>query len=937
MKKMFSRIISGLLCGTIISGCGIVQGAATVNAKPTRVPTDMGYTWHLEPTVEADNIYVSDYTTNDTGQFWFHNYVYIKKNGKYGFIDHDGNIVVEPVYDSCNALRYGMDYYRAVYDSKSGKTVTVSKGIDELDNVYDKTSWKYGIPDIDGLLSFGLLWSVKDNTVYGVMEDWQSCNIGSYSFIVQPATYSLEAYNSRRVETGVPMKDYPGIGDSELMSSNFGLADTERILVKPEYPYAYAQSVFLESWMYCAFSKDKEVWTVFDNKGNEIMAELEPFEDNYFYEIPWKPVSVLLYGEDEESFNRDFYCPAPFLPTEGVIAAKKNGECGYIDLSGNVLVRFGEFEDIRPVHNGLAWVKMNGKWGVIELLKKEGGNNQPETKDEPCDIHYPGGYVDDVSCTEEMFMQDSTEYHKDISTLAVALSMAAYDDGDSDHTGSNIINAYDKLGFDNKMMFGYSKCPDEYKPVIRIPLTALHIEYSGNTRLIPSEMLFLYSYGDIVDENVKNLYDSYLNGNPEIRNVFNMELISIEALPILDWFFGRNDRAFSIATKELDDTILVAFSFRGTSGFDDICTDLSFLSSNYPIKNTKGNTVVNLNIHTGFASFYQLAIIGWNQYVEEHGDYINGTGKQVKFLFTGHSLGAACANICGYAANRGAFGDFVTEKDIYTYTYATPNVVTDYSEDTLDYAHNIFNILNSDDAVPNIPIGYVKFGHCRPFKLEGKGYNSYPFISLHLRQPVRQMTESHEFKYYVEGVKNDDFLDSVKNWVHLSLWCPIDVEVYYKGELIGRVKDEAVDEENTLLPMFVDEDGGKSFVLPEDEDFEVRVTAYDSGSMNVRFQEVAMNGETVGDSYEYNNIPLENGKRFSVPVTANVSEQAVYVVDANGNRLSTVGKDGNEASSGKGSDSAPIVLIVVLSVLVVLLIISMIVLFRTKKKNSIRR
>ncbi len=965
MKKGITRTVCGILCGLLLSGSGILQGMEQASAKPTRIKAEVTYQWHLEPTIEADNILVGDYYDSWEGLPYFYRYVYIEKNGKYGFIDHEGNIAVEPVYDGCNAPRYGMDEFKAVYDTKSGESIAVSIGDDFQEHIMTNTGMDYGVPPIGGPYIHSYLWSTTDNKAYMVLSsfpqngDLSSCDMSGYdAFIVQPATFSLKAYNNRRVETGAPLKDYSGVGDSELVSPYFGLAGPEGLLVEPEYKYAYASSAGIRIPFdnnYCAFSKDKEKWTVFDCEGDEVASDLEPFEDNYFYEYAWEPVSVMLYNEDFESYEKDFYVPSPFLPTENVIAAKKDGKCGYIDLRGNVLVDFGEFEDIRPVHNGLAWVKKNGKWGVIELLKK--GKGKP-VKEDPCDINYIGGTVEDVLCTEEMFEQDNTVYHKDISTLAVALSMAAYDGYDEteektglfsgtgtissqfktdkngipissgDHKGYYIMDAYDTLGFDNKMLFSYSECPDEYKTGFTFKM--LHIVYTGmNNAYYQHQWDIIYSTSNgYKNERAVKLYKEYLNGNWELTENYEMSLYD-------DAYFDDYDaRAFSIATKEFEDSILVAFAIRGTSGFSDFITDAGFLPDGFDIKDSSGNTVKTLDLHQGFSVFYEDTLLGWKLYQEKYGDYIKSTGKQVKFLFTGHSLGAADANICGYAANLGAFGDDVTEDDIFTYTYATPNVVTNYSEDTLNHARNIFNLLNRDDMVAFIPPGYVKFGNCRQFKVEDEQYEGY-YLFDGLKSEVGNLTNDHAFGRYVEGVKRSMFSESGENWVEHYYECPVDVEVYYKDELVGRIKDEVTDEEN-MLPMFVDDSGGKSFALPEDEDFEVRVTAYDKGSMNVKFQETAINGEPAGEMYEYNDIALEKGKLFSVPVRENAAGQRVYVIDEDGKVLSVIGEDTNSSSDEKKPKIVFVILIADLSLLLVMTVLLVVVLKRRKKRNNYR-
>lgn len=67
-----------------------------------------------------------------------------------------------------------------------------------------------------------------------------------------------------------------------------------------------------------------------------------------------------------EDMKYDF--ALPFY--DGVSAVKKDGKAGYIDAEGNAIFDF-EFEEARNFDNGKAWVKANGKWGVIVIKKQE--------------------------------------------------------------------------------------------------------------------------------------------------------------------------------------------------------------------------------------------------------------------------------------------------------------------------------------------------------------------------------------------------------------------------------------------------------------------------------------------------------------------------------------------------------------------------------------
>ena len=93
----------------------------------------------------------------------------------------------------------------------------------------------------------------------------------------------------------------------------------------------------------------------------------------------------------------------------------------------------------------------------------------------------------------------------------------------------------------------------------------------------------------------------------------------------------------------------------------------------------------------------------------------DGGTDDVALLFTGHSRGAATANLAASYADDMTLGLRVLAplESIYCYTFATPELTTvDNTGDAL--YDNIFNILNPSDMVPRLPLaswGYTRYGH----------------------------------------------------------------------------------------------------------------------------------------------------------------------------------------------------------------------------------
>ena len=109
---------------------------------------------------------------------------------------------------------------------------------------------------------------------------------------------------------------------------------------------------------------------------------------------------------------------------------------------------------------------------------------------------------------------------------------------------------------------------------------------------------------------------------------------------------------------------------------------------------------------------------------------LDGT-DDIALLFTGHSRGAATANIAAAYADEMSQGLRVLApfESIYCYTFATPGVTPSGNASDSLYG-NIFNILNPSDMVPRLPLeswGYERYGH----DLWLPGYGDEGFAEKH--------------------------------------------------------------------------------------------------------------------------------------------------------------------------------------------------------------
>ena len=268
-------------------------------------------------------------------------------------------------------------------------------------------------------------------------------------------------------------------------------------------------------------------------------------------------------------------------------------------------------------------------------------------------------------------------------------------------------------------------------------------------------------------------------------------------------------------------------------------------------------------------------------------------------LITGHSMGAAIANILA-----ARFNEAMDPDNIYAYTFATPRTVNEAvsGNQAVNYP-NIFNILNSNDAVTYVPSSF--FSIEEHWRRHG--------IDLYINMPFSESSNTdltgmfcHAMPVYLNWMNSSEDL-SLQEMLTLSeearvrgllpiivkIKCPVGVTIKdSNGNIIGYESQQ----ENAVYPdmlnrgvvSWIEEDGAKMFFIPNIADAaSIEIEAYDYGSMNFTVGSVDASAES--EIKTLNNISLYPGKEFIADISEDVPvEDTQLFITENGETVGEV-------------------------------------------------
>ena len=304
---------------------------------------------------------------------------------------------------------------------------------------------------------------------------------------------------------------------------------------------------------------------------------------------------------------------------------------------------------------------------------------------------------------------------------------------------------------------------------------------------------------------------------------------------------------------------------------------------------------INLEI-LNFETGCQEIIASLNGYLSSNDDIEDNP----IILVTGHSLGAAIANLVAHELNNG-----ISSPDVYAYTFATPNTVNSANNDPIQYT-NIFNILNNNDFVPHFPfdvLGNIWTRHGQDFHITmplnidwilGVDYAMLGIAGHGMPNYYEWLNNlPEELGKTAENITVDDLLELSEDYAVglvaklLKAKCPVTVTLYdnngnivaYESQQGGAVYPEITD---AGIVSWITENGEKMFLIPYgSEAIDVHIEAYDYGTMNLTLEQPGI-GEPL-NTITYNNVDLYPDKEFLFEVSEEVlPEDTQLFVTENG-------------------------------------------------------
>lgn len=466
---------------------------------------------------------------------------------------------------------------------------------------------------------------------------------------------------------------------------------------------------------------------------------------------------------------------------------------------------------------------------------------------------------------------------------------------------------------------------------------------SGN----PSREAFDKSLEDFIKETSSNEYNPQLAHMlialcNSVHNGENMRA-TFERMgfhdALTDYDMAGILLAYGMGKKQVGDETYVLIVARGTGDFSSGNKVLSEWMSN--ILDAKAN---DFGQHSGFSDAAKELYDRMMKFLGAEGsDELSG----VKFIITGHSRGAAAANIL--AARLADEG--ISQENIYAYTFACPDTAV-ITKDKAESYHCIFNIGNVNDIVTWVPRAVWEDSG----EKDGWGKDSYwdkygnsfwycedweDYESLHEKfTPVLSkifdwVNKYHLQNLYLDFLRDEKQVDEYKNReqatealrtaaekkkenagrntmsageflptgddsiISIGVFCPVDVMISDSdGNLLvsttgseGMIYESA--EEKVLLSFFGDKK--RIFVIGE-ERLDIVLVGTGEGVMQFSISSGNTFQEAMEEEKKFEEVEVHKGKTMHCVLNsgAEIEDTELFLVDYREEELAKIMTDGTE-------------------------------------------
>ena len=339
---------------------------------------------------------------DETNQLWYEsNVLRVRKDGKYGIINLDGKVLVEPQYDEItavpgirNAYKVKKDNLYGIFDGEGKQILGVSYtditnlGKDNISGyiVRDQNN-KYGIVDYSSNVvlenKYDSIDKTYGNDLYVVTENGTKKLVNKAGEDVLLAGFENITGILKNKDNGVIFQRDNRYGVMNLNGEvtiepeyeELKEAKTGILIAKKDGKYGVIDMTKAEkvpfNYNMITYNESADIYIADDENFNSTI-----FNTNFEAKLTGILTDVntdagyitIVVGEDTRYYNFRFEekTDKDILTTNTLFLSKKDDKFGFVDKDGNVVVDYIYDDATEQNEYGYAGIKKDGKWGSID-------------------------------------------------------------------------------------------------------------------------------------------------------------------------------------------------------------------------------------------------------------------------------------------------------------------------------------------------------------------------------------------------------------------------------------------------------------------------------------------------------------------------------------------------------------------------------------------